>query len=79
MIRIARDPKKFKFISACAPDVPIVTGDARLTLAGSPGRYDVIVLDAFSSDAIPVHLLTREAGTCGRGCVFVTASHPMLV
>ena len=36
-------------------------GDARLTLAASPSRYDVIVLDAFSSDAIPVHLLTREA------------------
>ncbi len=36
-------------------------GDARLTLAASPQRYDLIVLDAFSSDAIPVHLLTREA------------------
>jgi len=39
----------------------IVLGDARLTLAASSGRYDLIVLDAFSSDAIPVHLLTREA------------------
>ena len=39
----------------------IVPGDARLTLAASSGRYDLIVLDAFSSDAIPVHLLTREA------------------
>src|SRR5258705_10698553 len=39
----------------------IVRGDARLTLAKSPERYDLIVLDAFSSDAIPVHLLTREA------------------
>src|SRR4051794_12256128 len=39
----------------------IVLGDARLTLAASPERYDLIVLDAFSSDAIPVHLLTREA------------------
>jgi spermidine synthase len=38
-----------------------VLGDARLTLAASPARYDLIVLDAFSSDAIPVHLLTREA------------------
>ena len=36
-------------------------GDARLTLIASPERYDLIVLDAFSSDAIPVHLLTREA------------------
>ena len=39
----------------------IVLGDARLTLTASPERYDLIVLDAFSSDAIPVHLLTREA------------------
>ena len=39
----------------------IVLGDARLTLAASAERYDLIVLDAFSSDAIPVHLLTREA------------------
>jgi spermidine synthase len=38
-----------------------VLGDARLTLAASSERYDLIVLDAFSSDAIPVHLLTREA------------------
>ena len=36
-------------------------GDARLTLAASQERYDLIVLDAFSSDVIPVHLLTREA------------------
>ena len=36
-------------------------GDARLTLAASPQQFDLIVLDAFSSDAIPTHLLTREA------------------
>ena len=39
----------------------MVLGDARLTLASSRERFDLIVLDAFSSDAIPVHLLTREA------------------
>jgi hypothetical protein len=59
--QIARDPRLFNFISACAPDLPVVLGDARLTLAASAQRYDLIVLDAFSSDAIPVHLLTREA------------------
>jgi hypothetical protein len=58
---IARDPSRFRFLSSCAPDAPIILGDARLTLTASEGRYDVIVLDAFSSDAIPVHLLTREA------------------
>jgi hypothetical protein len=59
--RIAQDPRRFGFLSACAPGISIVLGDARLTLAASTERYDLIVLDAFSSDAIPVHLLTREA------------------
>src|SRR5262249_37284462 len=58
---IARDPRYFHFISACNPALSIGRGDARLTLAASSQRYDLIVLDAFSSDAIPVHLLTREA------------------
>ena len=61
VVRIARDPRYFRFLSACGGDASIVLGDARLTLAASPRRYDLIVLDAFSSDVIPVHLLTREA------------------
>ncbi len=61
VIRIAQDPLLFAFMSNCAPDAPVVAGDARLTLEASPQRYDLIVLDAFSSDTIPVHLLTREA------------------
>ena len=61
VVRIARDPHLFKFMSACEPDASIMLGDARLTLPASCGQYDLIVLDAFSSDAIPVHLLTREA------------------
>src|SRR5262249_21715049 len=61
VIRIARDPNKFHFLSACAPQADIVPGDARLTLAHSSATFDMIVLDAFSSDVIPVHLLTREA------------------
>jgi len=62
IIRIARDPNLFSFLSVCRPDVPIILGDARLTLAEAPdGAYDLIVVDAFSSDAIPIHLLTREA------------------
>lgn len=59
--RIARDARLFRFMSECAPDVPVVLGVARLTLAAAPERYDLIILDAFSSDAIPVHLLTQEA------------------
>jgi hypothetical protein len=61
VIRIARDPRRFEFMSRCAPDAPVVAGDARLTLEASQDRYDLIVLDAFSSDSIPVHLLTRDA------------------
>jgi spermidine synthase len=61
VIRIARDQRRFGFLSDCAPEAPVVVGDARLTLEASADRYDLIVLDAFSSDTIPVHLLTREA------------------
>jgi hypothetical protein len=64
IVRIARDPTLFHFLSECRPDVPIILGDARLTLADTPDEsYDIIYIDAFSSDAIPIHLLTREAMT----------------
>ena len=46
---------------ACAPDMRIVLGDARLSLAKEKQPFDVIILDAYSSDNVPVHLLTREA------------------
>jgi len=61
VIRLASDPQNFRFLSACGPVERIVAGDARITLTASRERYGLIVLDAFSSDAIPVHLLTREA------------------
>ncbi|HWV55663.1 fused MFS/spermidine synthase [Pseudorhodoplanes sp.] len=62
VVRIAKDTRRFTFLSECAPDARIVVGDARLTLADArDGQYDVIIVDAFSSDAIPTHLLTREA------------------
>jgi hypothetical protein len=62
IVRIARDSSLFHYLEECRPDVPIMLGDARLTLADAPdGAYDIIYVDAFSSDAIPIHLLTREA------------------
>jgi hypothetical protein len=62
IVDIARDHPRFGFVGACAPDVPIVLGDARLTLAREPDHhYDLIIIDAYSSDAIPIHLATREA------------------
>lgn len=52
----------FTFIPQCAAAVDIVSGDARLSLEREPPqRFDVLVLDAFSGDTVPVHLLTAEA------------------
>lgn len=60
--RLARDPQFFTYLRDCAPGARVVTGDARLMLAREPdAAFDVLVLDAFSSDAIPVHLMTVEA------------------
>jgi hypothetical protein len=60
--KIALDASKFRFMSECAPNAKIILGDARLTLADqTQASYDYLLLDAFSSDSIPVHLLTREA------------------
>jgi spermidine synthase len=52
----------FTFLRDCKADHQVLLGDARLTLeAQSTQQYDLMAIDAFSSDAIPVHLLTREA------------------
>jgi spermidine synthase len=60
--RIARDARFFTSLQDCLPGVPVVLGDARLSLARAPdATYDLLVLDAYSSDAPPMHLLTREA------------------
>lgn len=60
--RIAQTPRYFTYLRDCAPRTNIVIGDARLSLgAAADGEFDLIVLDAFSSDAIPAHLITREA------------------
>lgn len=54
--------RKFTFLANCQPDAPIVIGDARLTFEREEDEsYDLVIVDAFSSDAIPVHLLTAEA------------------
>ena len=62
VVRIASNPEFFTYIRDSKAQVDFVPGDARLTLADVPdSTYGLIVLDAFSSDAVPVHLLTREA------------------
>ena len=60
--RVARDPALFSFLSSCTPEAPTHLGDARVVLAGQDSlHFDVLVIDAYSSDAVPVHLTTREA------------------
>ncbi|HUF60762.1 MAG TPA: fused MFS/spermidine synthase [Verrucomicrobiales bacterium] len=60
--RLASDQRYFSYIADSAARVHVALGDARLSLQSAPeDHYQLIVLDAYSSDAIPVHLLTREA------------------
>jgi hypothetical protein len=59
--RIARDPRLFTYLRDCPGRHEVVLGDARLSLVRERGHFGLIVGDAFTSDAIPVHLLTREA------------------
>jgi hypothetical protein len=62
MVDAARDPRYFNYINSCQPDFKPVIGDARLTFAKEPdGIYDLIIVDAYSSDAIPIHLATEQA------------------
>jgi SAM-dependent methyltransferase len=60
--RIARDERFFHYLSRCGNHPRVVLGDARLMLGDAvDGGYDLLVLDVFSSDNVPMHLLTREA------------------
>ncbi len=62
IVRIARDTGQFTFLSRCLPHPTILVGDARLSIAAArPVSLDLLALDAFSSDSVPMHLLTREA------------------
>jgi len=62
MQRIAENPKFFTFLQDCPAKGGIILGDARLKIAKAPDHsYDLIIIDAFSSDAVPVHLITKEA------------------
>jgi spermidine synthase len=66
IVKMAQNPKYFSYLSDTPAKVEIALGDARLSLERElretgPQRFDILALDAFSSDAIPAHLLTREA------------------
>jgi SAM-dependent methyltransferase len=60
--KLASARRFFTFLSDCPPKTRLVVGDARLTLKHAPaGALDLLILDAFTSDSVPAHLLTREA------------------
>jgi spermidine synthase len=65
VIRLARDERYFSYLTQSAAEIEIVEGDARISLARERAqdapRFDYLIVDAYSSDAVPVHLLTREA------------------
>jgi len=58
--KIARE--RFTFLKNCRADTDVVLGDARISMEREPSqRFDILILDAFSGDSIPAHLLTKEA------------------
>jgi hypothetical protein len=62
VVSVAKDPRYFTYLSDCPAALDVRIGDARLELARCPDSgFDLLILDAFSSDAIPAHLLTRES------------------
>jgi hypothetical protein len=61
MVDTARDARRFTYVQNCQPDFEPVIGDARLTFSKEPNGTYLIIVDAYSSDAIPVHLATQEA------------------
>ncbi len=63
VVKVATDPKNFTYTTECAKGpIDYVIGDARLTVAKQPAAsFDILLIDAFSSDAVPAHLLTVEA------------------
>lgn len=61
VVRIATNPRYFTYISQAEGKISFRLGDARLQLQATQAMYDVIVLDAYSSDAVPIHLITKQA------------------
>ncbi|MBX9726194.1 MAG: fused MFS/spermidine synthase, partial [Rickettsiales bacterium] len=62
--QLAEDARFFTYMRDCPGDTRVLLGDGRIRMAQQPsGYYGVIIMDAFSSDAIPSHLLTKEALT----------------
>lgn len=62
VMQVAQDPKYFRFLSDCAKDAKVQIGDGRLVLEDTkPNHFDHLIIDAYSSDSVPVHMMTVEA------------------
>ncbi len=62
IVEVAKNTQYFSYLSRCTPKAKMTVGDARLSLiAEQDNEFDLLVIDAFSSDAVPTHLLTQEA------------------
>lgn len=66
VLHIAQDTRYFSYLAQCPAKVDVIMGDGRISLErelqmGEPQRFDILALDAFSSDSVPCHLLTKEA------------------
>lgn len=62
VIKLASNQELIGFVPRCAPQAKIIEGDARIKIAEQPNNwFDILLVDAFSSDSIPTHLLTKEA------------------
>ncbi len=62
VVDIASNPEYFSYLKRCTYDSKTSIGDARLSLDKEPdGKFDLLIMDAFSSDSVPTHLLTKEA------------------
>ena len=61
VVNIACNTNYFTFLAECRAPLEIVLGDARLALGAASEKYDLLILDAYSSDVVPLHLVTREA------------------
>lgn len=81
---LANNTRYFSYLKDCPPEVEIIEGDGRIKLEAEKRNFDLFILDAFTSDAIPVHLLTKEAFSIYRshlkegGLIFVHISNRYL-
>ncbi|MFE1597906.1 hypothetical protein [Methylobacterium sp. ID0610] len=84
VIRIARDPARFRFLAECGPTLPVLAGEPRLALAEQPPGLGLILVDAAASEALPAHWLTVGAVRLAlakldrTGVLLVQISHPHL-